>query len=98
MTLGALVGAKTVLGEREDITAQPFGVTRADQIEDVGVYHGCSFKDTLVGWGQVLEITVEELTKQEFGNEAEEGLLAENVEGRENIDNGVARDDPFVAA
>lgn len=82
--LGALVEAEAVLGEGEDVATEPLGVTRADQIEDVRVDHGRSLKDALIGRGQVCEVTVEEFAEQEFGNEAEEGLLAENVERGEH--------------
>jgi hypothetical protein len=77
-TLGAWVEAQAILGEREDVT-EPLGVTRADQVEHVGVNHRRSLEDTFVGRDEIREVTLEEAAEQEFRDEAEESLLAQNV-------------------
>ena len=64
-------------------------------MEDIGVYHGSFGEESLRGRCQVAEIAVEEYAEQRFWDPGEDCFLAEDVEGEEGVDEGVAGDNPF---
>ena len=99
-TLSTTIHAYAVFGESEDISAEPLGFVLSDLMEDVGVHHGGFGEETAAsGWrGEVLQITVEEEAEKGFGDPGQHGFLTEDVEGKDRVDQGVARDDPFLGA
>ena len=86
-----------MLGEAEDVAAQPLGMSLADLVEDVGIHHRRAGEQAL-GRGQVFEVAVEEEAQEALGDPGEDGFFAEDVEREEHVDDRVARDDPFVGA
>ena len=90
-----MVEPDTCFGEADDVAAKPFCFACADLMEDVRVHHGCSGEETLGRGREVVEIAVEEYAEERLGDPGEDCFLAEDVEGEEGIDDGVAGDDPF---
>lgn len=82
-----------------DVAAEPLGFACTDEVEDGGVDHGGFGEEAggggVFGWGEVREVAVEEETEEVLRDEGEGGFGAEDVEGEEDVDEEVARDDPF---
>lgn len=96
---GAPVHAHAALDDGLDVAADPGGLAVAQLGHDVRVDHGRVHEEAVAARGRnVLEVAVEELAQQELGDEGEHGLLAEDVEGQQRVDDNVARDDPFLGA
>lgn len=96
--LAAAVDPDAVLLDALDVAPHPLGGAGADLVHHVRVDHRRVGEDALVGGRDVLEVAVEELAQQRFRDPREEGLLPEDVEGEERVDDGVAGDDPLVAS
>ncbi|TKW51861.1 hypothetical protein CTA1_1114 [Colletotrichum tanaceti] len=96
--LGTPVDNDTVRREAFNVAADPLGSAGPDGVHDLAVHHGRVHVDALVVGRHLLQVPVEELPQQHLGDPRQPGLLAEDVHGEQNVHNGVAGDDPFLAA
>ena len=72
-----------------------------DHVQHGAVYHGgfCEDAFAAVARGrEVVEVAVEEESQNAFWDPGEDGFRPEDVECEQDVDEGVARDDPFLAA
>ena len=86
----AEVEIDAVFFEAEDVAAQPVCFAGADFGEDLVVAHGGLGEETFVIWSYVLQISVEEMAEQPFGDEAEAVLVASDVHTEERVHNDIA--------
>lgn len=94
----ATVDVNAVLREALNVAADPVGLAVAELLHNVRVDHGGVGEEALVGGRDGLEVAVEELAEERFGDPGKGCLLAPDVHREECVDNEVARDDPLVGA
>lgn len=97
-TLSASVDNYTFRREALNIAANPLGVAGPDGLHDMAVYHWRIHVDALVVRCDVLQVSVEKLAKQRLRDPRETSLLTEDVHSKKHVHDGIARDDPLVAA
>jgi hypothetical protein len=95
-TLEAVVEVNAILANCFDVAMKPFCFPLADLVKDFAIYHGCLGEEASIRRRNVLEVSIEEDAKNRFWDPAEEGFLAENVKGEKDVDDGIARNDPFI--
>ena len=94
--LRATVEPDAVLSEADNIAAQPLGMAFADLAKEIRIHHRRPREQPLFRRRQIFKVAIEEETKQALGDPREDGFFAKDVERQEDVDEGVAGNDPFV--
>lgn len=97
-TLSTTIDNDAVSFKLDDIATDPISVSPTELIHGVGIDHGSVHKDAFIGGGQVLQVAVEELAQEPFGDEGQERFVTENVHAEQGVDKQVSRDNPFIRA
>ncbi len=96
--LRAPVEKNPIVDEADDVASQPAGPAGSDEFQHVRVHHGRLLEDAFGARRRrdVVQVPVEEEAEEGLGKPGEEGLHAEDVEREEHLDQGIARNDPFL--
>lgn len=92
---GSVVEEDTVFADGENVAAKPVRLSFAYFVEEIRVGHGRSGIEAF-GRCNVLQVAIEELVQEPFGDPGEGCLHAKDVHCQQRLDEDIARNDPFI--